>query len=97
MFRHVVLFKWSDQAAPADRDAAVAALRQWALDATELGRVTVGQDAGIREGNYDVAVVAEFTDRAGYERYAVDERHLAMISAHITPNAASRAAVQHEL
>lgn len=97
MFRHVVLFRWSDQAGAPEREAAVRALRRWALAAAEYGEVTVGTDAGLREGNYDVAVVADFPDRDAYLRYAADERHLALVAEHIAPNASDRAAVQHEL
>ncbi|MEU8250326.1 Dabb family protein [Nonomuraea sp. NPDC048916] len=97
MFRHVVLFKWSEEAGEPVRAAAVSALRHWAVVAAEFGSVTVGTDAALREGNHDVAVVADFPDREAYLRYTADERHLAMVAEHITPNASSRAAVQHEL
>lgn len=97
MFRHVVLFRWSPDAGSPAREAAVAALQEWAVQARDYGTVRAGTDAGLKEGNWDVAVVAEFADQAGYEGYAADSRHLQMIASHITPNVAARAAVQSRL
>jgi len=97
MFRHVVLFRWSPDVDAATLLEAVQALQLWGNQASEHGAVSVGTDAGLREGNWDVAVVAEFTDPARYESYAADPRHLAMLAKHITPNAADRAAVQSHL
>lgn len=97
MFRHVVLFRWSPDVDAATRAEAVQALQLWGHQASEYGAVSVGTDAGLRDGNWDVAVVAQFSDPAGYEGYAADPRHLEMLAKHITPNAAARAAVQSHL
>lgn len=97
MFRHVVVFSWTPEATPEQRDGAVAALRQWARDAERFGTLTVGVDAGLAEGNGDVVVVMDLPDRETYAAYAVDDRHQAMIREHIRPILGRRCAVQHEL
>ena len=97
MFRHVVVFTWTPDSAPEQRDGAVAALRDWVVQAAEFGTVSVGVDAGIAEGNADVAVVVDLPDRDAYLAYAADERHLALLRDHIRPILAARAGVQYEL
>lgn len=97
MFRHVVIFAWSAEAGAEQRDAAVAALREWGRVATEYGTLTVGVDAGLAEGNGDVVVVVDFPDRQRYRSYTADERHEAMLREHIRPILERRFAVQHEL
>lgn len=97
MFRHVVVFNWTDEATPEQRDGAVTALRQWGEDAREFGTLTVGVDAGLAEGNGDVVVVMDLPDRDTYAAYAADERHQKMLREHIRPILGRRCAVQHEL
>lgn len=36
---------------------------------------TVGSDAGLREGNWDFVIVADFADVASYHRYDEDVAH----------------------
>ena len=97
MFRHVVVFTWTDEATPEQRDACVTALRQWAEDAREFGSLTVGLDAGLSAGNGDVVVVMDLPDRDAYAAYAADERHQTLIRERIRPILARRCAVQHDL
>jgi hypothetical protein len=97
VFRHVVVFSWTPEATPEQRDGAVAALRQWARDAERFGTLTVGVDAGLAEGNGDVVVVMDLPDQETYAAYAADDRHQAMIREHIRPILGRRCAVQHEL
>lgn len=97
MFRHVVMFRWAEDTAESDRQAAVDALRAFGSDIADLGTLSVGADAGISEGNFDTVVVVDFPDADSYRRYAVDPRHLDLIARHIKPFLAQRAAVQTEL
>ncbi len=96
MFRHVVLFQWSESASASAREAAVRALGDWAKQAAVYGHVTVGTDVALVPNNHDVAVVADFPDRAAYQRYASDPAHLALVREHLAPLLESRAAVQHD-
>lgn len=97
MFRHVVMFRWADGTADSDRHAAVAALRRFGEQITDLGRLQVGADAGVSEGNLDTVVVVDFLDADTYHRYATDPRHVELIGRYIKPFLAERAAVQTEL
>jgi hypothetical protein len=97
MFRHVVMFRWTDESTPDDRERAIAGLRAFAEQVRDLGTARIGVDAGLDQGNFDVVVVADFADRATYLRYAADPRHLAMSKEHVAPILAVRAAVQTEL
>lgn len=97
MFRHVVMFRWAEGTAESDRDAAVVALREFGEQITDLGRLQVGADAGVSEGNFDAVVVVDFPDAATYRAYATDPRHVALITRFIKPFLAERVAVQSEL
>lgn len=96
-FRHVVAFRWTPESTAGQRTAAVAALEVLARDVADLGRLTVGVDAGLAEGNADAVVVVDFAGRDDYLAYAVDPRHVAVVTEHIRPILAERVAVQHEL
>lgn len=98
MFRHVAVFEWTDESTPQERAAAVGALQEWAAGpATSFGRLTVGVDAGMAEGNGDVVVVMDLPDRETYAAYAADEAHQTLVREHVRPILRRRTAVQHQL
>ena len=73
MIRNVVLAKLN-----AGYDAAeVAAIQQGMRDlhCPGLLRMTVGTDAGLRDGNWDYVIVADFADVAAYRAYDEDPVH----------------------
>jgi len=41
-------------------------------------RYTVGSDLGLREGNWDFAIVADFVDADAYHGYDADDEHNAL-------------------
>ena len=88
MFRHVVNFRWNSQSSPEH----VAALEE----APELRRYSFGSDAGINEGNYEFAVVAEFDNAEGYLVYRDNDEHARIIQTHIAPYLDSRTVVQFD-
>jgi len=53
-----------------------------------------GPDAALVEGNYDYAVVGRFDSVEGYQAYATDEGHVALVKKVIAPNISARMAVQ---
>lgn len=63
----------------------------------EIRNYSIGSDAGLVEGNFDVVVVADFDDVAGFDAYSANSAHVALIADHIRPVAAGRSAVQYEL
>jgi hypothetical protein len=97
MLRHVVLFTWSDAADAERRATTLAALRRLADEVGGMTAFAVGNDAGLREGNSDTALVADFPDVEAYERYAQDPVHVAIIEEHVQPWLAARSAVQYEV
>ena len=73
MIRNVVLVKLK-----AGQDPAVVAKAQQAfLDLNCPGTLsyTIGNDLGLREGNWSFAIVADFTDAEAYRAYDHDPEH----------------------
>ena len=73
MIRNVVMGRLKAGVAPEDAQAALAAIAGLELEGCLAMRV--GLDAGLREGNWDFAITADFTDAAAYRRYDIDEEH----------------------
>jgi stress responsive alpha/beta barrel protein len=96
MFRHVVLFRWKPEADQEQKQAVAEELRKLPSEISELRGYHVGPDAGMRAGNYDFAVVADFDDPGGYIAYRDHPAHRAVVDKHITPIVSERAAVQYE-
>jgi hypothetical protein len=73
MIRNVVLLRLkpgADRAALAESLDAIEALRTPGMHG-----IRARLDAGLREGNWDGAVVADFEDAAAYQEYDRDEEH----------------------
>lgn len=97
MFRHVVLFNWTEGATDAQKHALAGELRKLpdVIDAIRLYHV--GPDAGINPGNWDFAVVADFDDADGYRSYRDHPLHKAVVEHYVNPIVTSRHAVQYEI
>ena len=96
MLRHVVLFTWTPEATDEQKQRVAAELRTLPGLIPQIRGYTFGTDAGINEGSWDFAVVADFDDTASYLVYRDDPRHRAMSEQHIRPIVARRAALQYE-
>jgi hypothetical protein len=97
VFRHVVLLRWVAGATEAQRSHVEAGLAELPGVIPELRGYQFGADVHMSEGNYDLAVVADFDDVAGYLVYRDHPTHVAVITERIRPILADRAAVQHEI
>ena len=97
MFRHVVLLRWKPEATPEQRAAVEAGLSALSGLIPQIRTYTIGSDAHVNDGNYDLVVVADFDDVDGYLVYRDHPDHRAAIREHITPILAERAAIQHEM
>ncbi|GAB2958649.1 Dabb family protein [Nonomuraea fastidiosa] len=97
MIRHIVLFTWSDDATDEQKAAVPEALKTLPGLIPEIKSYTYGRDAGINQGNYDFAIVADFDSTDDYLVYRDHPEHQAIIAGHIKPIVASRAAVQLSL
>jgi hypothetical protein len=73
MIRNVVMVRLK----PAQDPAEVAAIQQGLRDLNCPGTVSyaVGDDLGLREGNWSFAIVADFTDEDSYRAYDLDAEH----------------------
>jgi hypothetical protein len=94
MIRNVVLVKLRD-----GYDAAeVAAIQQGLLGLGCPGTLsyTVGDDLGLREGNWSLVIVADFADVEAYRAYDQDAEHN-RIRARLAPMAEQVARAQFEL
>jgi Stress responsive A/B Barrel Domain len=97
MIRHVVLMAWNENATPEK-------VRQLADELTALGpnlsglrSYHAGSDAGINQGNYNFAVVADFDDAASYLAYRDDPAHRDVVSRLVNPMLRDRVAIQYEI
>ena len=95
MFRHVVLLRWKPEATPEQRAAVETGLATLPGVIPEIRSYTIGTDAHVNEGNYDLVVVADFDDVDGYLVYRDNADHRAVIRDTIAPILAERAAIQH--
>ncbi|GAA4581649.1 hypothetical protein GCM10023194_13620 [Planotetraspora phitsanulokensis] len=95
MFRHVVMFTWTEDATEDQKAEVATRLRELPAVIGQLRDYVVGADAGINEGNFDFAVVADFDSPEDYLVYRDHPTHRAVIAEFIAPIMASRAAVQY--
>ncbi|GAA0607313.1 hypothetical protein GCM10009547_06560 [Sporichthya brevicatena] len=96
-FRHVVMFRWQPEATAEQREAAISALGRLKEEVADLGRLSVGLDAGLAEGNADVVVVGDFPNSEAYLAYQSDPRHTKVVTEYLRPIIAERVALQYEL
>lgn len=96
MLRHVTLFRWSESTTDDDIAAIAEGLAALPAAIAEIGSFHFGRDAGVNEGAYAFAVVADFASVDDYLVYRDHPAHQAFIAAHITPHVETRASVQFE-
>jgi len=97
MFRHVVLFSWTQDATEAQQLAMADELRKLPAAVDSIRAYEVGPDAGVNPGNFDFAVVAEFDDADGYRAYRDHPAHREVVEQYVNPIVARRAGVQFEI
>ena len=73
MIRNVVVGRLKPGAGREDAEKALAAIM--ALEPEGCLDMRVGVDAGLREGNWDFSITADFADVESYQRYDVEEEH----------------------
>ncbi|MEV6981680.1 Dabb family protein [Sphaerisporangium sp. NPDC051017] len=97
MFRHVVLFSWVADATEEQKATVEASLKELPGAIPEIRAYNIGGDAGVNQGNYEFAVVADFDSVDDYIVYRDHPAHRAVIAETITPIVAGRVAVQYSL
>ena len=89
------MMQFAPHATDEDVDAIVQALRALPSLVPVIRRYSVGLDAGLVEGNFDLVVVADFDDVDGYLAYNANADHQAVVAERIKPVVARRSAVQY--
>jgi len=97
VFRHVVLLRWVPDATAEQRAAVEAGIATLPSLIPEIRSYVFGADAHVNDGNFDLAIVADFDDFDSYLVYRDHPDHVAVITERIRPILAERAAVQHEI
>jgi hypothetical protein len=92
--RHVVLFRFAPGTGDEQRAAIARELRRLPEAIPEIAAYSFGDDAGLVEGNWDFAVVADFASVDDWAIYRDHPVHRAIITDHIRPVTAERAATQ---
>jgi hypothetical protein len=96
MIRHIVLFRWKEDATDAQKKRAANEVATLPSLVPSVRAFACGEDVGINQGNYDFGVTADFEDAGGYVAYRDNPDHRAMVDAHILPIVAERAAIQFQ-
>lgn len=94
MIRNVVLAKLKDGYDAAELAQIQQGLRE--LNCPGTVAYSVGSDAGLREGNWDFVIVADFADVEAYRGYDADAEHNAL-RARLAPMVEQIARAQMEL
>jgi hypothetical protein len=95
MFRHVVVFRWKEGTSEADKQAVREALQGLPEQISCIRAYRYGDDAGLADGNFDFAVVADFDSEDDYREYAQHAAHQKLIQEKLRPILAERVAVQY--
>lgn len=96
MIRHIVLLTFNAETSDAHIDHIAQQLRELPGTVKPIKNYEVSRDLGRTAGNAGLAVVADFDDYDGYQAYADDPGHQALIAADIRPHLAGRTASQFE-
>jgi Stress responsive A/B Barrel Domain len=98
-FRHVVMFRFTDDATDEQRGALAEGLAAMpaATGAVAADRYVHGFDAGVNPASWDYVVVADFVSADDYLAYRDHPDHQALIRDLVTPIVAERAFVQYEV
>ena len=94
MYRHIVMFRWREDATEEARRAAIDGMRALPGRIDGVRAFACAENAGAAE-NHDVGVVVDFDDEAAYRHYAEHPAHVELVTDTLRPIIAERAAVQH--
>ncbi|HET6849650.1 MAG TPA: Dabb family protein [Gaiellales bacterium] len=94
MLRHVAVFRWKDGTTDEQVEMIERGLAALSARLPQLRAYAFGRDLGLREGNADFAIVADFDDEAAWQAYTEDAEHRRVIEELIAPVTEVRSAVQ---
>lgn len=96
MFRHMVMFRFADDTTDEQKEAMRAGLRRLPEIIPEIVAYRFGDDAGLRDDNFDFGVTADFDDKDSFLVYRDHPDHQKVIADLIAPIITARAGVQFE-
>jgi predicted metal-dependent HD superfamily phosphohydrolase len=99
MIRHVVMWKLKAQDVEGKSTAFTAiaeALGALPQTVTEIRHLTIGQDVGAIEGNWDVTLIADYETQADLAAYQVHPDHVEAAKV-VRANTSERASVDFEI
>jgi len=91
------MFRLKEDAPEGTLESLSEGLSVLAQSISAISSYSYGRDLGLREGNYDFAVVADFENAEALASYAKHPAHLAFIQDQLTPVVAERVALQFEI
>ena len=95
VFRHVVMFRWSEGVDDAHVAEVGRRLDELPAAISAITAYRHGADAGVNDGNFDYVVVADFDSVDDYVTYRDHPVHAAVIADMIAGRVAERSAVQY--
>jgi hypothetical protein len=95
MIRNVVLGRLHEDADRARLAEGLAAMQK--LEIEGLLEIHTGTDAGLRDGNWDYSIVADFIDTAAYSRYDEEAEHNRLRREYFGPLSVDIARLQFEI
>jgi hypothetical protein len=96
MVRHIAMFQFREDAPAGIVESLSTGLARLPERISEIVTYRYGADLGLREGNFDFAVVADFENAEDFATYANHADHQAFIRDNLTPVVAERVALQFE-
>jgi len=97
VIRHVVVFRWTEEATPESVAAVAEALGGLPGAIPSIRRYEFGPDLGLLPGRGDFALVADFDTEEDYLSYADHPEHRTVIEEIIDPIRASTISVQYRV
>ncbi len=97
MIRHIAMFTLKPDAPDTAVQSLEEGLSLLAQTINEIAAYTYGSDLGLRDGNYDFAVVADFQNDEDFKIYADHPDHQAFIQDRVAPILEKRVSVQFEI
>lgn len=94
MITHIWSMTFTEQTTTEQRTAFVEAMAALPTQIDGVASFRSGVDLGLNPGNYDVSIVAEFTDENAWSAYINHPAHVAFVENHVTPLCASWGAIQ---
>lgn len=91
------MFRWKHGTTAEQVEALGRGLARLPAEIPEIRAYAFGVDAGLRDGNHDFAVVADFDDADAFRAYVEHPAHQELIDELIAPIRAERTSIQFEL